>query len=99
MNYKSSSVSAANAGAGKFDANGYATSKPLSMTNVVARPSGAPNNSATAPDVFVASGAVVTFVVVDPIAPTTTSPAAQIIQCVDNAGSIGLTGSCSVISQ
>lgn len=98
MSYKNSSASAANARAAMFDPNGYAPAMPFSMMNVVSRPSGAPNNQALAQSVSVGAGAVVTFVVVDALSPPPGGRPAQLVECVDNAGSLGLTGSCSVIS-
>jgi len=68
------------------------------MANVVVRPSGAPNNAASAPSVSIASGAVVTLVVASTSAPTVTSPAAQLVECVDNSGTLGFAGVCTVVS-
>jgi Domain of unknown function (DUF4397) len=96
--YKNSSASATNAGVAMVDPNGYGPAPAFTALSVTARPSGAPNNLALTGVVSVGGGAVVTFVVVETLSHDAGSPTAQIIECLDNAGSLGLTGSCSLIS-
>jgi hypothetical protein len=99
MAYGTSSSMAANASIAKVDPQGYGIVPPVDMDGVAVRPSGAPNNAALAAEAYAAAGSVVTFVMVDQPLPTGTSPSAQLVQCVDNAGTIGLTGTCSIISE
>jgi hypothetical protein len=97
--FGASSSSAANAAVAKVDPNGYAPSPALASVGIAVRPSGAPNNAAFAKGVSIAAGAVVTLIVVDTAAPSATSPAASLIECVDNAGTPSLAGDCQIISQ
>jgi len=82
------------------DPNGYAPAAPLVATDLIAvRAMGAPNNLALGSGVSAAAGAVLTFVVVDTLSPSKSSPTAQLVECLDNVGTLGLTGSCAVVSQ
>jgi hypothetical protein len=53
----------------------------------------------TAPDLTLAAGSVTTFVFVGPVSiPDAGAPVDELLMCVDNAGTVGLLGACSVIA-
>jgi hypothetical protein len=87
-----------------IDSNGYAGVKALSLSTLSAHAFGATEDTAIAPDFSAASGSVLTLVLIgpDPAAPAPDAgeiPPPRLLECVDNAGTIGLLGSCSVVSQ
>jgi hypothetical protein len=100
---------ASSAGDPMADPNGYISDLPLSNVTIAARtavPSllGAPLHTivAQAPGISLASGATVTFVVIDANGQVPSEGGGGIgalLECIDNAGSVGLDGTCSVISQ
>ncbi len=90
-------------GSAPIDSNGYASIKPLSLATLSAHSHGATEDAVIATDVTAASGGVVTFILIapDPNAPTAadagSAPTARFLECVDNAATIGLLGSCTVL--
>jgi hypothetical protein len=97
-------LGAADASPPTVDPYGYASVSALSNATLTAGASGSPlgpASSASATGVSVVAGAIVTVVVVGTETPSTTEagvPAAQLLECIDNAGTVGSAGSCSVIS-
>jgi hypothetical protein len=84
------------------DPNGYFP-ETLSGVTLTARPPGTTTPAAVATNVSVAPGAILTIAVLG-AAPSADGgadggAAAQLLECVDNAGTIGLLGDCSIISQ
>jgi hypothetical protein len=89
------------------DPNGYIAELPIVSKTIAARASvatlldaSAHTIVAQAPNISLASGATVTFVVVGAngqVASDGGSGIAALLECVDNAGSVGLQGTCQVI--
>jgi hypothetical protein len=97
-------LGAADASPPAVDPYGYASVSALSTATLTAGASGSPlgtASSASATGISVVAGAIVTVVVVGTETPSITEagvPAAQLLECIDNAGTVGSAGSCSVIS-
>jgi hypothetical protein len=91
-------------GSTPIDSDGYASEKPLSLATLSAHSPGATDDAVVATDVSAASGSVLTFVLIaaDPNAPSdddaSAGPTARLLECVDNAGTIGPFGSCAVLA-
>ena len=91
------------------DPNGYIGVTPIVGSTLAVRASvgtlldaAAGTIVAQAPNISLGGGATVTFVVVgikDQPGPDSGSPGAQLLECIDNAGTPGLAGSCHIISQ
>ncbi len=93
---------AADAAAPSVDPNGYATVTPaLVAATFKARARFAMSYAAVAVNVNAAAGAILTVVVLRADADVTPDAgiSAQLLECVDNAGTVGLFGNCNVISQ
>ncbi len=83
------------------DPNGYIASAALTNTVFHVRPSGAPSDAVASTPVSIAAGAIVTLVVVGVGAPSESEagvPAARLLECIDNAGTLGNAGSCTLIA-
>jgi hypothetical protein len=83
------------------DPNGYITEGALTGTVFHVRPTGKPYDSAVSSPLSIAAGAIVTLVVVGVGAPAETDAgvsSAQLLRCVDNAGTLGNAGSCAVVT-
>jgi hypothetical protein len=81
------------------DPDGYVT-QAFSGATVIVRSTNQTTSSAVATNVTVASGVRLTFVVIGGGAVEDAGgSAAQLLECVDNAGTAGLFSDCSVISQ
>lgn len=72
---------------------------PSGLTFVVSSSSGTPAPLATANNVTIAEGAVVTLALIGPTGAIDGGIAVQLLECVDNAGTVGLLGNCQIISQ
>ncbi len=100
---------ASSAGGPMADPNGYIAELPIVSLTIAARASVATLLNASAhtvlaqaPGVSLMGNLSVTFVVVGAngqLEPDGGSVLAQILECVDNAGTVGLAGTCHVISQ
>lgn len=91
------------------DTNGYIAQLPITNEGIVASTTvasllGTPPDTTVAqtPDISLPSGNSVTFVVVGATGASGPNDAgvafAQILECVDNAGTLGLQGTCNVVS-
>lgn len=76
-----------------IDSHGYATSSALSNATLSAHAPDGTADSAIATAVFAASGSVITFVLVGG---SGEDAGAQILECVDNAGTVGGLSSCAL---
>jgi hypothetical protein len=79
----------ADAASGPVDANGYTSIGPLSGATLSLRARNGATDLALAQNVNVATGAVVTVVAVG---------SSELVECVDNAGTLSYLGTCGVIS-
>jgi hypothetical protein len=83
------------------DGHGYITAGALAAATIYAASAGTTTPSATAPAISTAAGAIVSFIVVGTSMPTLNeagAPNAQLVECVDNAGTLGNLGSCALVS-
>jgi hypothetical protein len=78
------------------DPNGYVQISPLVDATLSMHVPMAAVDIAVAQHVSAAAGAVVTFAAI--AIQGTTTPAAQLLECIDNAGTLGLRSSCKVVS-
>ena len=99
---------ASSAGDPTADPNGYIAQLPIVNQTIAATASvatlldaSAHTIVAQAPEISLLGGIAVTFVVVGSttLGGTGGSGIAQLLECIDNAGSVGLEGSCQVVSQ
>jgi hypothetical protein len=79
----------ADAASGPVDPNGYTSIGPLSDATLGLRARNGGTNLALAQNVSVATGSVVTIVAVG---------SSELVECVDNAGTLSYLGTCGVIS-
>jgi hypothetical protein len=78
-----------------IDSNGYVSLKSMSAVTLGARAEGALQDLGTAPGVTAAAGSVLTIAVLGGDPPSDGGAAGiQWLECVDNAGTLGVTGSC-----
>ena len=85
-------------GAIKADSHGYAVMSALASATLSAHASGATTDAVVARGVTIAAGAVVTAALL--VGPGVTDDGGatfQLLACVDNAGTVGVTGSCTII--
>jgi hypothetical protein len=94
-------ATASDGAAPTVDSNGYATLQPLSGVTFRARASGTAQDLAIASNVSAGAGSVLTLVLVGETADTSSDagPQGELVECVDNAGTVGPFGNCSVVSQ
>jgi Domain of unknown function (DUF4397) len=103
------SFGASSVGDPMADPNGYISELPIVDQTIAARASvatllGASAHTivAQAPDMTLSLGASVTFVVIGANGQVTSdggSASSELLECVDSAGTVGLEGSCQVVSQ
>jgi hypothetical protein len=82
----------------KADSHGYAIVPALASATLSAHATGSATDAVVARGVTIAAGAVVTAALL--VAPAVTDDGGatfQLLECVDNAGTVGVTGSCTVI--
>ncbi len=83
------------------DSNGYASVPALTRATLHVRPSGTSTDSTVSKSVSIAAGAIVTLVVAGPGAQSETDalvPIAQIVEIIDNAGTLDNVASWSLIA-
>jgi Domain of unknown function (DUF4397) len=82
------------------DPNGYYSPETLSGATLTARASGSPTAAAVATNISVAPGVDLTIAVLGlGQSLVDASASAQLLECVDNGGTVGLLANCSIISQ
>ncbi len=72
---------------------------PSGLTFAVTSTNGSPAVLTTANNVTIAEGAVVTMALIGPTGLVDGGLGVQLLQCIDNAGTVGPAGSCQIISQ
>jgi hypothetical protein len=78
------------------DSHGYALLSALASATVSAHATGATSDAVVARGVGIAGGAVVTAALLDSTDVTADGgPTYQLLECVDNAGTVGVAGSCA----
>lgn len=82
----------ADAASGPVDQNGYTSIGPLSGATLSLRARNGATDLVLAQNVNAAAGAVVTIVAVGAVG------ASELVECVDNAGTLSYLGACAVIS-
>ncbi len=95
-------ATAADASPPSVDSNGYdALTSALAGVTFSARARFAMSDAVVATKVSAAAGAILTLAILRPDAnaPPDAGSVAQLLECVDNAGTLGLLGTCRVISQ
>ncbi len=95
-------ATAADASPPSIDSNGYdALTSALAAVTFSARARFAMNDAVVATQVSAAAGAILTLAILRPDAnaPPDAGSIAQLLECVDNAGTLGLLATCRVISQ
>jgi hypothetical protein len=86
-------------GAVTGDSLGYALLSPLASATVSAHASSTATDAIVAKGVVIAGGAVVTTALLDSTAVSADGGATfQLLQCVDNAGTVGVAGSCGIMA-
>jgi len=86
-------------GATSFDARGYALLSALSAATLSARATGGATDAVVASGVTIATGAAVTTALLGGEGDGEDGGGGmQLLECVDNAGTVGLTGSCAILS-
>jgi hypothetical protein len=88
-------------GAPAIDGHGYAAMSALSQATLRVRAHGGTDDLAIAEGVSVAGGAMVTIALLDGnglVVDGGGASSAQLLECVDNAGTVGLLGSCSLMA-
>jgi uncharacterized protein DUF4397 len=102
------SASDASAPAPMVDSNGYRSVPPWTDMIVAGHPPGASEDTTSAPSVSAAAQSVLTFVLLGSSPVDSPSDAGEagaghgttsLLECVDNAGTVGLLSSCSIISK
>ena len=93
-------TSSADGGASGVDSNGYLTMQPLAAATLSAHPPGATTDSALASNVSAGAGSILTIVLLGrtPGASSDAGPQGQLIECIDNAGTVGAYENCSALS-
>jgi hypothetical protein len=84
-------------GAVKFDNNGYALLPAFSSATLSARKDGVTQDSVVAHGISIAAGAAVTTVLLGSSVADDAGTAMNLLECIDNAGTAGVVGSCSVL--
>ena len=80
------------------DSHGYAVVSALSAATLSARATGAATDAIVAHTVTIAAGAVITTALLEGLAPSGDGGVSfQLLECVDNAASVGIPGSCAVL--
>jgi hypothetical protein len=89
------------AGGAPIDSNGYAALGPLSTVTLSAHAPSATTDSVVASNVSAAAGSVLTIALLgggSRTSPDASALPVQLLECVDNAGTTGVLGSCSVLA-
>jgi hypothetical protein len=82
------------------DPHGYALLSALASATVSAHATGTTTDAVVARGVAIAAGAAVTAALLDSTTVTEDGgPTYQLLECVDNAGTVGLAGSCALMAQ
>ena len=84
-------------GATTFDARGYALVSAFSSVTLSARATGTTTDALIAGGVTIAAGAVVTTTILGG-GGSDAGAVPLFLECVDNAGTVGLAGSCAIVS-
>jgi hypothetical protein len=91
------SAAAADGSAPAVDSNGYETIRSVSYTTLSTHVSTGTTDGVSTTGLSAASGSVVTIAVVDGTSAETPQPTPKILECVDNAGTVGSLSSCHVL--